>query len=410
MNRSSEATLIVRAASLSPIRRLGSFSIRARSTSSSASRRRFTSRASTSPLSYAGSSSIAATSPRKLSASHARWNVPLPPGELQFDILASASNSNDAAIRTRQDAVSLAGVLSYLANGPVGVPRLVLLHEVGHDDDTREYHFFLPDTLNLRSTTRLGTTAISDLLARLHNLDPNARPRVERAMHWRAVALSLDDSLERLQAILTAFEALNPLLADYLGVDRHETRTCKSCGAESQVSVATGVYAWLKRECGESIARETREVRNGLIHGFRSIDELYTAATAIAEPAERALMKAIAAVADADEIEDLIDWPPLAPTIPFALAMHGTCTGPVEAAYFQDGSLPEFEPKMRIKSSHLVEGEDRATIELEQNARIRAAAGVSIQILGTTMPLDAGARLEGPPALVITPAAKTSTE
>jgi hypothetical protein len=324
------------------------------------------------------------------------------PGELQFDFLVSAVDVNDAIAIARPKAISLASICSYLANGPVGEPRLVLIHEVGSDDSTREYHFFIPDTLKLRSTTRVGTTPLNDLLAKLHELNPSSLSRVERAMHWRAVALGLDDPVERLQAVLNGFEALNTVLADHLGVDRYETRKCKECGAETKAPVASGVHEWLKRECGEEIERETREVRNGLIHGFRAIDELHASAKALIEPVERALMAAIGECAGMREINELIDWPPLVPTLPFALAMHGTCGGAVEAAYFRDGSLPELEASIRIKSSSLVPQEDRATVELEQTAVARLPEGVSIQITGTTMPRDAGARLEGDPTLKVT--------
>jgi hypothetical protein len=324
------------------------------------------------------------------------------PGELQFDLLISADDVNEAIANARPSAVSLASMCSYLANGPVGEPRLVLIHEVGSDDTTREYHFFIADTLKLRSTTRVGTTALNDLLAKMHSLNSSSRSRVERAMHWRAVALGLDDPLERLQSVLNAFEALNTLLADHLGVDRNETRKCKQCGAETKAPVASGVHEWLKRECGEEVARETRDVRNGLIHGFRAMDELQASAKTLIEQVERALMTAIGVCTGMGDINDLIDWPPLVPSLPFALAMHGTCTGLVEAAYFGDGSLPEFEPTIRIKSSSLVSGEDRATVELEQNAKARLPDGVAVQITGTTMPRDAGSRLEGDPTLRVT--------
>jgi hypothetical protein len=158
----------------------------------------------------------------------------------------------------------------------------------------------------------------------------------------------------------------------------------------------------LKRECGEDVARETRDVRNGLIHGFRATDELQASARTLIEPVEQALMAAIGVCAGTGDINDLIDWPPLVPSLPFALAMHGTCAGLVEAAYFGDGSLPEFEPTIRIKSSSLVPGEDRATVELEQNAKARLPDGVAVQITGTTMPRDAGSRLEGDPTLRVT--------
>src|ERR1700681_1410307 len=84
------------------------------------------------------------------------------PGELQFDLLISAVDVNEAIAKARPSAFSLASMCSYLANGPVGEPRLVLIHEVGSDDTTREYHFFIADTLKLRSATRVGTTALND--------------------------------------------------------------------------------------------------------------------------------------------------------------------------------------------------------------------------------------------------------
>jgi hypothetical protein len=331
------------------------------------------------------------------------------PGELQFDLLVSAADVNEAIAMARPKAISLASICSYLANGPVGDPRLVLIHEVESDAATREYHFFIPDILRLRSTTRVGTTALNDLMWKMHQLDASSRSRVERAMHWRAVALGLDDPLERLQAVLNAFESLNTLLADHLDVDRNETRKCKHCGAETKAPVASGVHEWLKQECGEEVARETRDVRNGLIHGFRAMDELQANAKTLIEQVERALMTAIGVCAGIGDINDLIDWPPLVPSLPFALAMHGTCTGLVEAAYFGDGSLPEFEPTIRIKSSSLVPGEDRATVELEQNAKAQLPDGVAVQITGTTMPRDAGSRLEGDPRLTVTPAKRRDT-
>ncbi len=291
----------------------------------------------------------------------------------------------------------LTAALSYLANGPVGDPRLALLLEVGTDESSREYHFFLPDTLGLRSTTRIGTTAISDLMSRLAVLDGDVRLRVERSMHWHSVALGLDDPLERLQAILNAFEALNPVLADQLGVDRHEIRKCRSCGTETRVPVASGVHAWLRQECGETVARQTREMRNGLIHGFKTVEELYPGALIVLEAVERALMRAIAMAAGAVDIADLIGWPPLAPNIPFALALHGTCTGAVEAAYFSDGSLPELDPSFRIKSSQLLE--DQAIVELEHTSVARLPPGVAVQLTGTSMPRDAGIALQAPPTL-----------
>jgi hypothetical protein len=95
------------------------------------------------------------------------------------------------------------------------------------------------------------------------------------------------------------------------------------------------------------------------------------------------------------EFNELIAWPPLVPSLPLALAMHGTCcTGPVEAVYQREGTLPEFEASIRIKSSHIVPGEDRATFELDQNATVRVPDRVGVQIKGTTMPRDAGANLE----------------
>ncbi len=62
-------------------------------------------------------------------------------GELQFDVLADAGDVDEAISISQRNAVSLASVCSYLANGPVGEPRLVLVDEVGPDDERREYHY-----------------------------------------------------------------------------------------------------------------------------------------------------------------------------------------------------------------------------------------------------------------------------
>ncbi len=122
------------------------------------------------------------------------------------------------------------------------------------------------------------------------------------------------------------------------------------------------------------------------------------------DPVEKALLKAIAACAGAPDVDKLIAWPPLAPSLPFAVALHGTYPGPVEDAYGRDGSLPELEASISIKSSQPVPGQDRATIELEQNAIARLPEGVTVQFTRTTMPRDAGTRLKGDPILTMTPA------
>jgi hypothetical protein len=285
---------------------------------------------------------------------------------MQLSVLSGGNDVNEAAQAARSEAKFMASLLSYLANGPVSEPRLVLIHEVADDDAPREYHYFLADPLNLRSTTRVGTTAINDLVAKLEILDPAVRDRVERAMHWHAVALDLDDRLERVQAILTGFEALNPLLAKQLAVDPFEIRRCPSCGAESKAPVASGVHAWLRQECGEDHMRKTRDLRNGLLHGYRPMAELYPLAGAVLPALEPALMKAIAVCSDASDTYHLIPSAPLVPSLPFSMALHGTCLGPVEATYFANGALPEFAPRTQIKSSSYDPAEDRVTMVLEQ--------------------------------------------
>jgi hypothetical protein len=321
---------------------------------------------------------------------------------MQLTILAAGNDAPEAAQRARGDALFMASLLSYLANGPVSEPRLVLIHEVADDSAPREYHYFLTDPLNLRSSTRVGTTAINDLVAKLDVLEPSVRDRVERAMHWHAVALDLDDRLERVQAILTGFEALNPLLAKQLGVDMFEVRKCPSCGALSKAPVASGVHAWLRQECGEDHMRKTRDLRNGLLHGYRPIAELYPLAGDVLPALGPALMKAIAVCSDATDTYRLIPTEPLIPSLPFSMALHGTCSGPVETAYMSQGALPEFEPRAQIKSSSYDATEDRVTIVLEQSSVAVLPPGVSVQISRTTNARDAGVRVESDPVLTIT--------
>jgi hypothetical protein len=101
---------------------------------------------------------------------------------------------------------------------------------------------------------------------------------------------------------------------------------------------------------------------------------------------------------------------PLTPSLPHALALHGTCTGPVEGQYLTSGDLPEFEPKMRIKASKLDAESDRADIELESTGTAHLPPGVQVQIVSTTMIQDAGARLNAPPSFTFTPASAAKDE
>ena len=332
------------------------------------------------------------------------------PGDLEIEFVTSADRADDAAARVHPDARFLASVFSYLGNGPVGDPFPAIIHEITEDEKAREYHCLAPDNLGLRSTTRIWTTALNDLVIAISALPSKSRGRIERAMHWHSVALDCDDLLDRLQAVLNGFEALNPLLAHHLGIDSHEIRACGSCGLETKVPVASGVHGWLKQECGSEIDASTRDFRNGLTHGYRSIDELYEIAKNIHQSVEKALLRGIAVCTGAEVIHDLVPWPPLAPTMPYALALHGTVTGPVELVYSKDGELPDFRPSIKIKSSSLIEAEDRAVVELEANFVARLPTGVGVQIGGATIRRDAGSRLESLPMVTVMPADHGSTK
>ncbi len=153
--------------------------------------------------------------------------------------------------------------------------RPIFVCDARADVIDREFIHFFYDRMVV------GRRAQFDVKTWIDHIAPgilNADHRVIRAVRWLRKMFSEDDILDRFIAGWTGLETLNPLLSDHFGVPRsaEEKQACGSCGHETvrHVPRVTGVKELLFREGAEELYKECHGARNGLVHGFQSIEQV----------------------------------------------------------------------------------------------------------------------------------------
>lgn len=334
------------------------------------------------------------------------------PGDLEVTAIVSAADVNAASAMAFEQAHFLAAVFGLIGVAPVHLPRFHLVHEIGPDESEREFHQFIEDDLGLRPTRRIPKSAPVEAFKKLFERPPDSYKRLSRALRWYRGALTTDDVLDRFSQIWAAFETLNPMLGKHLNVPLFEETKCPKCSEAIRRPVAGGAYAWIEHELGREVTASTRQLRNGLLHGFEDLDKLAAIAREILPGLERALSAAIGELVGlSDEVKRLIGTFAPAAEKPYSAVLVGVLAGPVERMFSETGELPHFEGRTVIIDSRNTGPEEqeriKATVSFEGPAK--APAGTSIRLIGVGLPTEPEMTLDGAPEVTITKAEGTQT-
>lgn len=307
------------------------------------------------------------------------------PGPLAIVADARASDRQSAQIQALALADLMCSIVALAGNGPVHRPRLLLTYEIRADEAPREFEQFFHDDIGVRETRKVTPERLNDLVVAIDRTPKKTQDRLKRALRQHRLGLLEDDPLERFILVMTAFEALNPLFAELLGVPNQREEQCPHCGGAITRPSAAGIYTWLTQVCDAETSDTARAIRNGYVHGYRDMDELATMAAGIVTKVEAAL---VAALGELMSVEKLEGQPaPLPPRIPFEVAIRGTLSGLVEESVSEVGVHPHLLGGVIVKSSKNVGPDgDAVQLDLQLNAKVQLPPRVNLSLSGFTTP------------------------
>lgn len=309
------------------------------------------------------------------------------PGPIQIEVAIPAPDLRTAVSRAAESAEVLASLVALAGHGPVSSPRLMIVYEVRADERAREFQQYFHDDIGLRPTRHISEADVTNLIRGLDRTPRKTNERLRRALRSYRMAMLESDILERFLLIMTAFESINPPLATLLNVPRRRDDPCPHCGKAIARPWSSGMYTWLTNTCGADVSGKTGRLRNGYVHGFRSLDELSVEVSQIAASVEAAL---------ADALKELMGVPPLAlppqplpARYPFQIAVRGQLTGDVEVGVITTGTHPQLSGGLVVDSSGHIPGTDRITVGLRMNGTAVLPDGVQLNLEAYQLPYSA---------------------
>ncbi|MFX1519080.1 MAG: hypothetical protein ACFFCD_04090 [Promethearchaeota archaeon] len=295
------------------------------------------------------------------------------------------ANTIDEAIQEAGNVTSGSISIASFTSG-VGIPLIkeILAYEITPGIEQREFiQFFHEVPLPVLSRRELNLDHFLLIFNTLFKSFPlNARNRVLRAIRWYRMGVLEIDILNKFSHFWFGLECLNPLLRETLSAPDSFSE-CPKCGFQQKTPTITGVKELVIKhfDQGNSLYKKIRDLRNGLMHGFKDMQSLIQEAQEITPKVENSLSLGILILLGVNEPElSEIMKSSLANVIPIKAAIEANLHGEDPNKLGLGGEDPKFEITHVITKTEKQDGQLTVSIQsklipkLEPNVKVESYA------------------------------------
>lgn len=219
----------------------------------------------------------------------------LVPDGLQGNVKVSAEDIDGAMNLATEFAASVFSLLCVTGRASVGPARVLWAYDASPEVEFRELRTLLYDPFFKLPSRHLKTDPLFHLLDRLFHhflvrtdVEEDRKERTMRVVHsFRRGVADNDDALSEFILHWASLETLDVVLRELEGLDKEPILTtcagcstvfsfCPVCGREGTFQRGTelvGVKDVFRQLGAQAEFRTLKQLRNGIVHGFRSLNE-----------------------------------------------------------------------------------------------------------------------------------------
>lgn len=175
-------------------------------------------------------------------------------------------------------------IISLETGHPINDAKPILIYDINEEVEKRAFRQYFYDTSIPVIGADLNYETLFDSTKKLYqyaqnNIDIKGNHRISRAMKWFKKGLTSVDVLDQFIFFWHGLESLNPVLANYYGVNnsikKEIDKKCPHCGKKIIISVDGGIESLYEDlEIDEQQRKEIKDIRNGISHGFEDLYSL----------------------------------------------------------------------------------------------------------------------------------------
>jgi len=212
---------------------------------------------------------------------------------IQIEVDLCDDDINNAIQNARDIADFFFSICCFATNASVSPPEVHLAYDKSAGEEHRQFiQYFYDIGLSVKAKRDLEREYLNLLLEKI---GPYAKKeRIGRALRWYRKSLLEEDLLDRFNSIWFALESLDPLLREKYSL-MSDYRKCENCGHEMKIPTTVGINYLFSEFIvdGNNLYGKAKEARNGLFHGFRSINSIIQDAKELIPNMEKAVKKAL---------------------------------------------------------------------------------------------------------------------
>lgn len=197
-----------------------------------------------------------------------------------IEIELDAKNLDDSIDESIMIAEAFLSLFCFESGFPTDVANVILAYNITEKTEKRVFRQFL-DIPHETSGNELDLAQVKRNAKKILFNSDKSNERINRAIRWFRKGLMVSDPIEQFTSFWQGLETINPLLVDSLDTEKSAkkeiTRKCKNCGEDYKEEITTlgGIEAlYDSMGIDESVRKDINSLRQGIVHGFRSIPEL----------------------------------------------------------------------------------------------------------------------------------------